>query len=524
MRCAIVIACALVVASCGPPDPCPDGDGDGWDASECGGGDCDDDRADVHPSAEEVCADGLDNNCDGRPGPCGLSGTVAVADAGLTLLGTNSSDLLGNGLAGHVSLGSSPVPALAVGAPGVEQLNGLPVSGVVYVLDAGSFEGTDPLQADAILYAGSGGPSNLGRPLKGATDLDGDGQTDLIVSNQVDSDGGIGYVIRGPVETGETALSNSDASYRGTAWTTAACQEEPAFLSFLFYIDYGFEAADLTGDGLPDIVFAEAGEALRDGPGSVYVFSWPVDGEFGPESAAATVVGDTVCSATGWSVGATGDLDDDGQTDLAVGAPLEPGADGASGAVYVVHGPLAGDIPASTADSTIRSPYPELGRVVVTPGDVTGDGVDDLLILAERTHGVSYVFAGPLPSGDLDTAAADATIGWVEGSGSSEPRITNASSAGDVNGDGVADLLLTTKVDDAYQVRLIYGPVVGTRDLAEADAVFVGDWPLEYFPAVGVGDLNADGYGDIGIGNPRSDVNGAESGAAYIFFGRPTPL
>jgi hypothetical protein len=45
--------------------PCPDADGDGYQAASCGGTDCNDSDDDIHPNGEENCSDGVDNDCNG---------------------------------------------------------------------------------------------------------------------------------------------------------------------------------------------------------------------------------------------------------------------------------------------------------------------------------------------------------------------------------------------------------------------------------------------------------------------------
>jgi MYXO-CTERM domain-containing protein len=77
---------------------CPDADADGYADSACGGNDCDDSNATVHPGASEVCGDGIDQNCNALtdegcdeippddPGGCGCAATRSPAGGPLSLL------------------------------------------------------------------------------------------------------------------------------------------------------------------------------------------------------------------------------------------------------------------------------------------------------------------------------------------------------------------------------------------------------------------------------------------------------
>mgnify|MGYP001823229947 CR=1 FL=1 len=62
--------CSGADLECSPP-PCDDADGDGYNDAACGGDDCNDSDPLIHPGAEEICGDGIDQNCTGADRPCG---------------------------------------------------------------------------------------------------------------------------------------------------------------------------------------------------------------------------------------------------------------------------------------------------------------------------------------------------------------------------------------------------------------------------------------------------------------------
>jgi hypothetical protein len=74
--------CDPDTGACTNEEIAPDEDEDGYISDECGGDDCDDSDPEVHPGAEEVCLDGIDNDCDGEvDGPAVLPSDVQVTDS-----------------------------------------------------------------------------------------------------------------------------------------------------------------------------------------------------------------------------------------------------------------------------------------------------------------------------------------------------------------------------------------------------------------------------------------------------------
>jgi Ca2+-binding RTX toxin-like protein len=189
---------------------------------------------------------------------------------------------------------------------------------------------------------------------------------------------------------------------------------------------------------------------------------------------------------------------------------------------------------------------------VSTAGDVNGDRVDDLLIgafLADPNGGLSgasYVVfggAGVGSSGNLELSALDGTNGFrLSGVAAEDFSGRAVSTAGDVNGDGIDDLLIGASFadpngDTSGASYVVFGRVgVGSGGHLELSAldgtngfqlsgVAASDFSGRAVSTAG--DVNGDGVDDLLIGAPLADPNGEQSGASYVVFGQaaaPPPV
>jgi hypothetical protein len=206
--------------------------------------------------------------------------------------------------------------------------------------------------------------------------------------------------------------------------------------------------------------------------------------------------------------GSTLDLDDDGRLDLAVGAPRVRG-----GVVYLYTGGV--ESPTATPSSTRTGPLgSEFGTSVVNAGDVNRDGYVDLAVSATAADRV-YVYLGRAEglssTATVIDAAEDVTRFGHEMSG-----------AGDVNGDGFDDLVVSARsLGKPLGLALVY--LGGEGGISTTPAITLtaqGDTSQDVH-AVGAGDLNGDGFADIALG---ADTAAGRAGRVHVFHGGPAGL
>jgi hypothetical protein len=271
-------------------------------------------------------------------------------------------------------------------------------------------------------------------------------------------------------------------------------------------------AGDVNGDGFGDFLVGAPtamGADNRTVMGRVFVYLG-ANRAF-RNVAAITLMGTEARQQFGRSVAGLGDINGDGYGDIAVGAPGE-----ASQKVFVYFGGPTGIT--ATPAVTIATPNrgaSGFGRAVASGGDLDGDGRPELVVSAPEvrigTGLIGHVYVYRWNDGALETAPWRA----VRDPGFTDGRFgASLAGPGDVNGDGLADLVVgASGRDDAHgDVHVYAGSATGIPE--RPTLTLAGAQPRDGFGAVVrfVGDLNEDGFTDLAVGAP-----GAESGAGRLF-------
>lgn len=316
-------------------------------------------------------------------------------------------------------------------------------------------------------------------------------------------------------------------------------------------------AGDVNGDGIADLIigapFAKAKETDFNGQGAAFVIfgrdctfirtcAFPTNLADLDGSNGFRIDGVSETNQAGFSVGGAVDINGDGFDDVVVGAryadPKIPELIDA-GATYVILG-HGGNFPERISAGKLNgsngfaihgaNSLDFSGYSVSRAGDVNGDAIDDLIIGAiyANSSGASYVVFGSASGfpGTFSLHNLDGSNGFrITGEGTYSRFGSSVAAAGDVNGDGVDDVIVSNRFEISRSY-VVFGRNAKVNPFPASLAIsslngstgFRIDGALG--KVTGVGDLNGDGFGDIAIGETGQLPSGPPSnGRSYLIFG-----
>ncbi len=297
---------------------------------------------------------------------------------------------------------------------------------------------------------------------------------------------------------------------------------------------------DINGDGIADFAHGSpfADPLGRSNAGAVDIV-------FGGGAGGFRIAGAAAADNAGSVIAFLPDMNGDGLAEILVGAAGHDAGGSNAGAAYVVWGKADGSmvdlaqVALGNGGFRITGALPGdgAGGAVASAGDVNGDGIVDILLGARladpngANSGSAYVVYGKADGSEVRLASLGDKGFEIRGAIAGDQVGGAVSAAGDVNGDGYADILVGAAYDDTGGTNngaafLIYGgQATGTVDLGSLGTGglrIIGDRPADNagWAVSSLGDLNGDGLADFLVGARNADPAGSSSGAAYVVWGK----
>ncbi|MFA5211117.1 MAG: FG-GAP-like repeat-containing protein [Patescibacteria group bacterium] len=388
--------------------------------------------------------------------------------------------------------------------------------GVVFVYH-GSASG---LSSSANWSAGSNQTeARFGTVVSSAGDINGDGYSDILV--------GANYFDNGESNEGATFVYYGGSEKLNTIadWSKESDQANA-------YFGYKVSSAgDVNGDGYDDILvgawYYDNGETNE---GKVFLYYGSANGV--STIANWTAEGNQINAYFGKSISSAGDVNGDGYDDVIISShKFDVGENIDVGKIFAYYGSASGlsEIPDWTLEGNQASAY--FGDAISSAGDVNGDGYSDIIIGADYYDVGELANAGKVFVYYGSASGLSSTTYWsVEGNYSNEYVGTAISSAGDVNGDGLSDIIINVydyieeEANYFDSIHVYYGSASG---LPETPDWFVYENQLNTnfgFSISSAGDVNGDGYSDILVGAFRYDNGETDEGRVFVYYGSASGL
>ncbi len=427
---------------------------------------------------------------------------------------------LGTSVAGVGDVNGDDIPDVLIGGPGTAAVTGAAGTPGRAELYLGYPKG---LATAPIWRVTDGGVSNLfGRTLAGAGDVNHDGLADFVIGAPGYSNGqfneGAAFLWLGTRSTNGPTIApqwQMEGNFPGAAFGSALA------------------SGDFNGDGFSDVIvgapFYQNSVASVVPLGRVFVY-------LGSSNGLATTPATTLIPGSipqtislhwfGHALAAT-DVNHDGFADVVVGAPHYTHGQGNEGALFVYMGSAAGlsATPARIMEGGTANA--QFGFSVAAAGDVNGDGFSDVIAGSPTywfddvrfNEGAASLFLGT--AAGLNTNAAWAALGAWGGAQFG----TTVAGVGDLNGDGLADVIVgsplyTSQTNQEGRIHVYLGDA-GRAVLTGPTWIKASQLNNAQFghAVAGIGDFDEDGFDDFVVGAPGVSHDQSSEGAVYLYRG-----
>lgn len=356
----------------------------------------------------------------------------------------------------------------------------------------------------------------MGGSVASAGDVNGDGYSDILVSaSKYDN---------GQVDEGAVFVYNGSASGINAAAPTIleSDQKEARFGAYVS------SAGDINKDGFSDIIIgAHMYDKGQSNEGAAFVYYGSAQGI---NKVASLILESNQAEANmGNAVGLAGDVNGDGFSDVLVAARAYTNGQSKEGVVFLYSGSAAG-LNTTPVLIEQNQPDAMFGFSASGAGDVNGDGYSDIMIGArlfdkgEADEGAVFIYHGSALGINPGAAATvlesnqkDAYLGHT------------VNPAGDVNGDGYSDIIVGANMYDKGQTNegaafVHYGSAQGVN-VAVAVVLEKNQIEAQFgYSVASAGDVNGDGYADVIVGAMYYDNGQSNEGSAFIYQGSSTGL